>query len=89
MSARIDAALPEGRGRFVQALALGDTRALADEDWDVLRANGLTHLIAISGFHVGLVAGLFALVARGVWWAWPALGRRLPRPIAAAVGAAC
>ena len=40
-------------------MALGDTRGLGDLDWDTLRAAGLTHLIAISGFHVGLVAGFY------------------------------
>lgn len=87
-SRRIAQALPGGRARFVQALALGDTRGLTDTDWEVLRANGLTHLIAISGFHVGLVAGLFALLARASWWLWPGWGRHWPRPVAAAVFAA-
>ncbi|QNP40934.1 DNA internalization-related competence protein ComEC/Rec2 [Lysobacter solisilvae (ex Woo and Kim 2020)] len=87
MSARIAASVTAPSARFVQALALGDTRALDDRDWSVLRANGLTHLIAISGFHVGLVAGFFALLARGVWWLWPALARRWPATIAAALAA--
>src|SRR3546814_10118201 len=43
------------QARFVRALALGDTRELSDRDWEVLRATGLTHLIAISGFHVGQI----------------------------------
>lgn len=89
MATRIDAAIA-GRGgsaRYVRALALGDTRGLADEDWEVLRATGLTHLIAISGFHVGLVAGFFALCASLAWRLAPGLGRRVPRPQAAAIGA--
>ena len=65
MSARIAAAVPQASSRFVRALALGDTRALDETDWETLRATGLTHLIAISGFHVGLVAGFFALLASG------------------------
>lgn len=77
LSARIAAAVPGAGARFVQALALGDTRGLDDADWTRLRAAGLTHLIAISGFHVGLVAGAAALALRGLWWLWPALGRRL------------
>ncbi len=53
----------------------------------MLRATGLTHLIAISGFHVGLVAGFFALCASLGWRLAPRLGRWLPRPQAAALGA--
>lgn len=87
MSGRIAAQVRAPSARFVQALALGDTRALTDADWEVLRANGLTHLIAISGFHVGLVAGFAALLARGVWWLWPALARRWPAPVVAASAA--
>ena len=75
------------RARQVQALALGDTRGLTDQDWRVLRATGLTHLIAISGFHVGLVAGFFALLARAGWWLWPALARRLPASVARVLAA--
>ncbi|NZA27017.1 DNA internalization-related competence protein ComEC/Rec2 [Luteimonas sp. SJ-92] len=81
---RIDASVPSASSRYVRALALGDTRQLEDLDWDILRATGLTHLIAISGFHVGLVAGFFALLAAGLWRLLPELGRRVPRPLAAA-----
>ena len=87
LAARIDAALPPAQGRFVAALALGDTRGLSDHDWEVLRATGLTHLIAISGFHVGLVAGFGALLGGLAWRSFPALGRRWPRPLGAAAGA--
>lgn len=88
LSDRIRDAVAAPSSRYVRALALGDTRALDEGDWEVLRANGLTHLIAISGFHVGLVAGFFALLARGAWRLWPALARRWPRPVAAALAAA-
>lgn len=87
MSARIAAAVPSSSSRYVQALALGDTRALEDLDWETLRATGLTHLIAISGFHVGMVAALFALLGAALWRLFPALARRLPRPQAAALAA--
>ncbi|MDG2524377.1 DNA internalization-related competence protein ComEC/Rec2 [Stenotrophomonas sp. HITSZ_GD] len=84
MSGRIVAAVAGPGARFIQALALGDTRGLAAADWQTLRATGLTHLIAISGFHVGLVALGAAWCLRAVWWAWPALPRRWPRDSAAA-----
>ena len=89
MSTRIADSVPQPSSRFVRALALGDTRGLDDRDWELLRANGLTHLIAISGFHVGLVAGFFALLATAAWRLAPVLGRRLPRPQAAAIAALC
>jgi competence protein ComEC len=89
MSVRIARTIDRPPSRFVRALALGDTSGLDDADWNVLRANGLTHLIAISGFHVGLAAGFFALGARGLWWLWPGLARRWPRPQAAGLAAAC
>lgn len=80
MSARIQGAVPSASSRYVRALALGDTRALEDRDWEILRATGVTHLIAISGFHVGLVAGFFALCAAGLWRSVPNWARRVPRP---------
>lgn len=87
MSARIAAETASDASRFVRALALGDSGGLDDSDWEILRAAGLTHLIAISGFHVGLVSGFFALLAALLWHAWPTLARRVPRPQAAAVAA--
>jgi competence protein ComEC len=86
-SARIDAAITRPSDRFVRALALGDTRGLTEADWNTLRATGLTHLIAISGFHVGLVAGFFAMGASVLWRMLPSLALRLPRPPAMAVAA--
>ena len=83
-SLRIAASMRSPSSRYVRALALGDTRALTETDWSRLRAAGLTHLIAISGFHVGLVAGFFALLGAGLWWLCPGLSQRLPRPFAAA-----
>ncbi len=42
------------------ALALGDQSALPRSDWTMLSRAGISHLVAISGLHVGLVAGLAA-----------------------------
>ncbi|MFT4248491.1 MAG: DNA internalization-related competence protein ComEC/Rec2 [Pseudomonas sp.] len=87
MATRIDAVVAGSGAAYVRALALGDTRGLGDPDWEVLRSAGLTHLIAISGFHVGMVAGFAALVLQGLWWLVPGLGRVWPRRHAAALGA--
>ena len=87
LSAQIGQALPGEHARFVQALAIGDTRGLSDSDWEILRATGLTHQIAISGPHVGMVAGLGALLLLGLYRLLPSAGRVLPRPQAAGIAA--
>ncbi|HYG04980.1 MAG TPA: DNA internalization-related competence protein ComEC/Rec2 [Stenotrophomonas sp.] len=87
MSARIDAAVRGPGARYIRALALGDTRGLDANDWQRLRSVGLTHLIAISGFHVGLVALAAAWLVSGLWRVVAMLARRCPREHAAAVAA--
>ncbi len=87
MASRIAQAVASPSARYVQALALGDTRGLQERDWQVLRATGLTHLIAISGFHVGMVAVVAAWLIAALWWLLPRWARRLPRPQAMALGA--
>jgi competence protein ComEC len=52
----------------------------------VLRQTGTLHLIAISGLHISLVAGVVFFFARWLW-AWPGITvLRLPAPV---VGAVC
>ncbi|MGH8124990.1 MAG: DNA internalization-related competence protein ComEC/Rec2 [Rhodanobacteraceae bacterium] len=82
----IRASLPDDphAARLLQALSVGDERALDEHDWQVVRATGISHLIAISGFHVGLAAVFGALLVRWAWWLFPALGLRLARPLAEA-----
>lgn len=38
------------------ALAVGDKTAISPAQWDLLRATGTNHLMAISGLHIGLLA---------------------------------
>lgn len=68
---------------LVAALALGERQGLTREQWQRLRATGTNHLVAISGLHVGIVAGLLFFLVRRLWpWA-----ERLPAPKAAALAA--
>ena len=87
MAGRITRQTGRPSSRFIAALALGDTRGLSDNDWETLRAAGLTHLIAISGFHVGLVGLALAALVWTVYQLLPSLGRRCPRRIAMAMAA--
>lgn len=75
---------PQG-SRVVKALTVGDTRGLDASDWDVARATGVSHLIAISGFHVGVAAGGGLLLVRLLYALLPWLALRVPRPIAQSV----
>jgi competence protein ComEC len=89
---RMDGMLGERGARVLKALAIGDTRGLDAADWDIARATGTSHLIAISGFHVGVAAGGGVLLVRGLYLLLPWLATRLPRRIAQAVfalGVAC
>lgn len=52
---------------LVRALTLANRNGIDDDDWRVLRVTGTSHLLAISGLHIGLVAGLFLFLGR---WAW-------------------
>ncbi|MGI9308368.1 MAG: DNA internalization-related competence protein ComEC/Rec2, partial [Gammaproteobacteria bacterium] len=45
-------------------LALGTRHLLSDDQWAYLRATGTTHLMAISGLHIGLAAALFMWLGR-------------------------
>lgn len=72
---------------LLQAFSVGDTRGLSQHDWEVARANGIPHLIAISGFHVGVAALFGVWFAKLVYLLFPRCGWRLPRVQAQAMGA--
>ncbi|MDX1513743.1 MAG: DNA internalization-related competence protein ComEC/Rec2, partial [Gammaproteobacteria bacterium] len=72
---------------IVTALAVGVRHGVSPEQWSVLRDTGTAHLMAISGLHVGLVAG-FAFLAGGWLWSRAASACLIvPAPRAAAVAA--
>ena len=48
----------------LQGLAVGDTRQVSTEQWQVFAKTGITHLMAISGLHITMIAGLFAGLGR-------------------------
>ena len=52
--------------RWLAALTLGDSDQLNREDWRLLNHAGVTHLVVISGLHVGLIATFGLLLARMV-----------------------
>src|SRR5712664_3146736 len=65
---KIHDALPERPyAGILIALAIGDQNAIGPEDWQLFARTGVSHLMSISGLHVTMVAGLFAML---VSWCW-------------------
>lgn len=52
------------QSRFMRALLLGDKSLLTQDDWQLLQNTGTLHLMAISGLHIGLIAGFGFLIGR-------------------------
>ena len=75
---RLKAAAPELRHPgLVQALLIGDRQAMTRSEWQAFLRTGTNHLMAISGLHVGLVAGFVGLLAAGVWRGLVPVQRRM------------
>ncbi|BDU58112.1 DNA internalization-related competence protein ComEC/Rec2 [Limnohabitans sp. MORI2] len=78
----------------VAALLVGDQAAIERADWDVFRATGVAHLMAISGLHITGLAWLAALCVGWLWRRSDVWSPRkpwslwLPAPIAASACAA-
>ena len=69
---------------LIKALTIGDGSGITQNQWDVFRKTGATHLVVISGSHVSLIAGLvYFLVLK--FWAWTGVLRWSPQRVAACV----
>jgi len=67
------------------ALAIGDQRAIDPGEWRLFARTGVSHLMSISGLHVTMIAGLFAMLASWCWRRSEALALALPAQKAAAL----
>lgn len=76
---------PQAAG-LIAALVVGDQAALAQSDWDVFRATGVSHLVSISGLHITLFAWGASLLLGALWRRSAWLMLRLPAPTAALWG---
>lgn len=66
--AGITAAFPDNpvTASLLSALLAGTREGIAKETWENIRAAGLSHLLAISGLHIGLVAGVLFFSVRAL-----------------------
>jgi competence protein ComEC len=62
----IEVTLPEKEGRLLAALLLGRREALSKEAEERLVRSGVVHFFAVSGLHVGIVAGFFWIILRAL-----------------------
>ncbi len=64
----IDASVASPRAAgLLRALVIGDRSGLGAAERELLRRTGSAHLVAISGLHIGIVAGFGMLLGR-LWW---------------------
>jgi competence protein ComEC len=74
-------------GAVAVALMVGERGAIPDDVRAAMQQSGLAHLLAISGLHLGLVAGFVFFAVRVVLAAWPSVVLRYPVKKWAAVAA--
>ncbi len=74
-------------GGILRALAIGERAGINDQQWALLLATGTNHLMAISGLHIGLVAGLVYLLFLWLWRRSARCCQWLAAPRAAALAA--
>ncbi len=88
-SQHVQARLSGDAGGFAAAVTTGDRSGVSREALQDLRDSNLAHLLAISGLHMGLLAGfVFAAMRLGIA-AVPYLALRLPGHKIAALAALC
>jgi len=84
---RVLSALPDLRGAMATALMTGERGAIQDPVIKAMRDSGLAHLLAISGLHMGLVAGLLFFGVRALLALLPRVALNYPIKKWAAVAA--
>ncbi|MEM9146158.1 MAG: ComEC/Rec2 family competence protein [Pseudomonadota bacterium] len=81
------AQLPGPEGAFAAAIIVGDRSGIEETEEEHLRAANLSHLLAISGLHMGILCGLIFGLVRGGLALIPAIALRYPTKKLAAAAA--
>ncbi len=68
IASRIDRQVEQGdAASLLRALAIGDKRGMGSAQWRVFSQTGTNHLVAISGLHIGIVAGWILYLSQWLW----------------------
>ena len=88
LSQKMNEALPHQSYRgIIKALAIGKQDEIGDAQWQLFLKTGINHLVAISGLHVSMIAGLAFFMLRWLWSRSVWLTLRWPAQKAGAVAA--
>jgi competence protein ComEC len=66
---------------------MGVRTGITQQQWQVFRATGTSHLVAISGLHIGLLAGFIFFITLRLWPFCGSASLKLAAPRAAAISA--
>ena len=70
---------------LLNGLVVGDRSGIKQEQWQLFARTGTSHLIAISGLHIGIVFGLIFFVVRRAWCISNTMPLQIPAQQAAAI----
>ncbi len=70
---------------WLLALMIGERSAAPAEHWQILRATGTNHLMAIAGLHIGLISGLIYTLVQFLWRRSVTLVSMYPAQLAASL----
>jgi competence protein ComEC len=87
INTRIHAVLPGDRGSIASALVTGKRNAISDPVNDAFYVSSLAHVLAISGYHMAVVAGIVFFFIRAGLALIPSIAGRRPIKKWAAAGA--
>ena len=87
INGRIHALLPGDRGSIASALITGKRNAISAPVSEAFYVSSLAHVLAISGYHMAVVAGIVFFVLRAVFALIPVFAIRRPIKKWAAAGA--
>jgi len=67
LSIKVSHLVAGAQAGIIDALLVGDRQYIEPQQWRILTTTGTNHLMAISGLHIGLVAGLIFFLVNRLW----------------------